>query len=472
MQRVGVTRARNNHKHDLTRLDERNRSVLELASSEALSVDVGQLLELKRALKCNWVTNVATEEEHGLGVRHPMRQLLDRLRGHENLRDLVGHSLKLRDVLANGLVGESAPHTSDVQSNQVERGYLSDKSLCGCHSNLRTSVSVDNSVRLARNRRSVRVAHGNNLRAGLHREPDRHKRVHRLTRLANRDDERTFSQNRVTVTELVSELNVNRYTSPRLNGVLAEHASVCGCSTGNNDDAIDVGDDLIAERLEFSELDQTVLNATKNGVGYGIRLLADFLSHEARPTTLFRCRGIPSDVELLNLNGIAVEVDNVNRVRTDRHDLVLTDSNGATREFNESGDVGAEEVLSVAQADDEGRIAASADNHAGLILVHGKQSEGTHKTCNDSAQCLSEVSALLVFAPDKECRHLGVSLASEGRALGQQFVLKLGEVLDDSVVDQCELRVAPQMRVRVHIGGATVSRPPSVPDTSCSVAER
>ena len=79
VQRERVARARHDHEHELAGLDQRDRAVLELAGGEALGVDVGELLELERALERDRVSDVAAEEEHRLGVGHPVRELADLL---------------------------------------------------------------------------------------------------------------------------------------------------------------------------------------------------------------------------------------------------------------------------------------------------------------------------------------------------------------------------------------------------------
>ena len=69
----------------------------------------------------------------------------------------------------------------------------------------------------------------------------------------------------------------------------------------------------------------------------------------------------------------SVTVDAVGR---DRDDLVLADRERVAGVLDEGGDVGAEEVLALAQADHERRVAAGADDEPGLVLVHREQGEG------------------------------------------------------------------------------------------------
>ena len=88
MQARRSARARYDDEHRLARLDERDRAVLQLTRREALGVDVGELLELQRALQRDGIADVAAEEEHRPGVGHPVRELLDAL-------GLVEHGLQL-----------------------------------------------------------------------------------------------------------------------------------------------------------------------------------------------------------------------------------------------------------------------------------------------------------------------------------------------------------------------------------------
>jgi hypothetical protein len=69
VQLVRGVRAGHDDEHRLAGLDERDRAVLELAGGEALGVDVGDLLELERALQRDRVADVAPEEEHRRGCR-------------------------------------------------------------------------------------------------------------------------------------------------------------------------------------------------------------------------------------------------------------------------------------------------------------------------------------------------------------------------------------------------------------------
>ena len=118
-----------------------------------------------------------------------------------------------------------------------------------------------------------------------------------------------------------------------------------------------------------------VVDAAAQGVGDGVGLLGDLLRHEAGPAALVAGRGVPRHLELLGLDGVAVEVGDGDGVGGDRDDLVLADGHGAAGVLDEGRDIRPQEVLAVTEADHERRVAARADDEAGLVLVQGEQGE-------------------------------------------------------------------------------------------------
>ena len=61
---VGIARARHDHDYRLPFFNERDRPVLEFTGGKPFGVNIGQLLELERALHGHRESNVATQEKH------------------------------------------------------------------------------------------------------------------------------------------------------------------------------------------------------------------------------------------------------------------------------------------------------------------------------------------------------------------------------------------------------------------------
>ena len=229
----------------------------------------------------------------------------------------------------------------------------------------------------------------------------------------------------------------------------------------------------LVETVELGDDDLAVADATEDRVRDGLGLLADLLGHEARPAALVGGRRIPQDLEGLHLDGVAVEVGDAHAGRRDRDDLVLTDRERVAGVLDEGRDIRSEEVLALAEPDHERRVAARADDESRVVLVHREQREGALEAADDGAERGFEVAAGgLVLAAEQDRGRLGVGLAAERVALGEQLGLDLGEVLDDAVVDDGELVVVGEVRVRVGVGRAAVGRPARVADAGRAVGQR
>ena len=359
-----------------------------------------------------------------------------------------------------------------MQPEEVERGDLRDERLRRRHGDLGAGVRVHDRVGLARDRGALRVADRDRARAHLTRVLHGHERVHGLARLADGHDERVVVEHGLAVAELVAELHLDRHAGPLLDGVLGHHAGVGGRAARDDGDATDAAELLVAERRELGDLHPPLAHATAQGVRDRLGLLGHLLAHERRPAALLGGGRVPRDVERLDLDGVAGEVGDGDAVGGDRDDLVLADRHGALRVLDERGDIRAQEVLALAEADDQRRVAAGADHDAGLVAVHGEQGEGAVEARHGGAECLGELADAAVLAAEQHGGDLGVGLALEGVALGEELVLQLGEVLDDAVVDEGESSVVAEVRVRVAVGRAAVRRPARVADAGAAAVQR
>ena len=154
---------------------------------------------------------------------------------------------------------------------------------------------------------------------------------------------------------------------------------------------------------------------------------------------------------------------------SDGDDLVLADRERIAGVLDEGGDVRSEEVLALAETDHERGVAASADDESRVLFVHREQVKAPSRRAATRGRPRPGHRRSLVFAAEQDGRHLGVGLAAERVALAEELGLQLGEVLDDAVVDDGELVVIGQVRVRVRVGRAAVRRPPGVTDAGRAV---
>src|SRR6266540_3396210 len=128
----------------------------------------------------------------------------------------------------------------------------------------------------------------------------------------------------------------------------------------------------------------------------------------------------------------------------------------------EGREVRGEEVLALAEADDERRLAAHADEQVGMVVVDRDDREVALELRVDAAQRLGELA--LVLALEQVDDHLGVGLRVEGVAGDDQLLPELAVVLDDPVEDDCDLAgVTAGERMRVLRVDGAVRGPARVP---------
>ena len=113
------------------------------------------------------------------------------------------------------------------------------------------------------------------------------------------------------------------------------------------------------------------------------------------------------------LGGLAVEVGDLDAVAGDRDDLVLAELERLAGVLDERGDVGGEEVLALADADDERAVAAGGDHPVGVLGVDRDQGERAVQAAADLLHRLGERAARLQRRLDEVRRDLGVGLGDQ-----------------------------------------------------------
>ncbi len=251
-----------------------------------------------------------------------------------------------------------------------------------------------------------------------------------------------------------------------LDRVLGHRAGVGGGAARQDDDLVDGLELLRVDAQLVQHEDAGGVHAAQQGVLHGLRLVVDLLLHEGLEAALLRGGGVPVHGEALALGGVAGEVGDLHALGGDGDDLVLLQLDGLAGEVDEAGDVGAEEVLALAQAHDERGVAAGGHHAVRVVHVHGQQGEGALEALGGQLQGAGQVLAAGVAVDVREQVRgdLGVRLGEELCALGQQLLAQLGVVLDDAVVDHGQAALVRHVRVRVDVGGPAVGGPAGVAD--------
>ena len=172
------------------------------------------------------------------------------------------------------------------------------------------------------------VTDGDDFGALLAGVTHRHEGIHGFAGLRESHDQGLLVYDGVAVAELVSKLDLGGDTTPVLDSVARYLARVrCG-TAGHHNDLIDRAQHRVID-IEFVQNEVALfVHASHEGLLNGGGLLVDFLLHERVVAALFRCCGIPFDVEGLALGGVARKVNNGIACSGDGDNLVLPHFHG------------------------------------------------------------------------------------------------------------------------------------------------
>ena len=279
---------------------------------------------------------------------------------------------------------------------------------------------------------------------------------------------------RIAVAELAGKLNLARQPGPVLDGVLRHQAGMVGGAAGHDEDFVDTAQVLLGQAGLIHHQLAGRAHPAAQGVRHRSRLLGDLLEHEVVVAILLGGGGVPIDVKVLADRLGAIEVGDLDRLRGDQDDLVLTELDGLTGVGDEGRHVTGQEVLALATAHDQGRVAPRADHHARRVGIDGEQCKGALEPAADPAHGLGQELTGVAFPGfgahrvefpfEQVGRALGVGVAGELNAAPFQLRPEPGEVLEDAVVDHGQASAGRAMRMGVAVRWPTVGRPPGMPD--------
>ena len=134
--------------------------------------------------------------------------------------------------------------------------------------------------------------------------------------------------------------------------------------------------------------------------------------------------------------------------------------------IDKGGSVAAHKELVVSKTEQQRRTQAANHHLVGLVGAHHYNGIGTHHLVEGESYGLLKVDLLLVLnVLDEVHKNLGVGIAREGVAFPHEQLLKLGVVLDDSVVHNNQSAGIRRMRVCVPVAWLTMGRPAGMADS-------
>ena len=227
---------------------------------------------------------------------------------------------------------------------------------------------------------------------------------------------------------------------------------------------------VIGQAVLF-KYDLTVTDTRLDGLRNCAGLLHDLLDHKVLVTALFGCGHIPSNRAYFLLNRFAKCVEDLHAVRTNNCNLIVVQNHILTRAANDRGHIGRDHILSVAQTNDQRVVATRCDNFIRSIKRDNTQCVRAAYAVNRTQYRLGNVSILrfLVQIGNQVRYGLGIGLRTEYIAACGQMLTQFQIVFDNAVMDNRNLTVAAQMRMRVCVGRFTMGCPARMTNTAGAV---
>jgi hypothetical protein len=191
-------------------------------------------------------------------------------------------------------------------------------------------------------------------------------------------------------------------------------------------------------------------------------LLVDLLQHEVLEPGLLGLGHVPLDLHRLAPELGALEVDERDPVGAQADDLPLLQGDHGTGPRQHGGDVRRQEVLALAEADDEGARYLRPDHGSGLVAPQGHDRVGPRELEHRAPHGLGEVARVADEFLDQVGDAFGVGVRHEPVAVLLQPGPEVVEVLDDAVVDHGDAPLAVEVGVGVRVVRNAVRGPPGV----------
>ena len=430
--------------------EEREGAVLELAGRVALGVQVGDLFELPGPLQRSGVVDALADDEGVLRRGEPRAEPLQLRRHGEDLLDGFRQAAQARDELAAAAIGGR----EELEAEKVEADDLREVGLGGGDADLPAGPQVVGCVGHAGDAALRLVGEGEGEVASPPRVPAGVDGVRRLARLGDEDAPGAGAPP-LGAHHLGGREGLHAGVGQGGDEVGADHGGVGGGAAAEEEELLRQG---AAAELQV-EVDVAVGgDAAGEGVAQDAGLLVDLLEEEVLVAALVDVLGAPIHVMDAPVDELSAVV-NLDVVGGDRRDVAVLEVDEPVGVLEDGGDVGADHVLAVAEADDDGAAAAGGDD--GVLAL---EEDGDGVGALDAGEGLGDAVDGAAGLLEEVGEDLGVGLGAEAVASATELLSQGVVVLDAAVVDDGDAAGAVEVGVRVELGGSADGGPAGVAD--------
>ena len=268
----------------------------------------------------------------------------------------------------------------------------------------------------------------------------------------------------IPVAQLGSVLDFDRNAREAFQHVLADQRRVPARAAGGDEDVVEP-EQLLVGHVETAQLRRSLVGqqSSAHAVLDRRRLLEDLLEHEVVEPAALDLVQIPVDLADAALELLRALIENRVAVARQHRDIAVVEIDDFARLRQNRRDVAGDVVLAVAEADEKRAALPRRDDLVLVLAGDDRDSVGAFDLPEGFDHGVLEISVERLF--DQVSDDFGIGLGDEGVAVGDELLLERAGVLDDSVVDDGDVALAVDVRVRVALVRNAVRRPAGVADS-------
>ena len=280
------------------------------------------------------------------------------------------------------------------------------------------------------------------------------QRVGCLTTLRDGYHHIALANHRVAVSELRSILHFYRHTTEGLYHLLANQSSMPRGATSHDNDAFGL-QHLSAVINQSRECHMVCLEVytSPHAIGQALRLLKDLLQHKVRIAAFLYLTEIDVDRLYLQFLLLTEDTQHMHVLTTlDDCDISVFQIHHLVGILHDRTGVRADKELVLADAHNQWTLFTGSHNLIGIPLIKNGNGISTDHLIEGHLNSLQQRQFFLqhhIF--DQLYQHLSISIADKLYALVFQFLLDIGIIFDDSVVDNSQV-------VRLRVMGMGIPR--------------
>ncbi len=302
----------------------------------------------------------------------------------------------------------------------------------------------------------------------------RRQRIDCLAALCDGEHGRPLVEDGIAIAKFAAVIDLDMQTRQCLDIKLAHQSTKVAGAAGDGDHAVELARTFLRQ-VQFGQHDCVVLevDSTADGIGDAARLLEDLFLHEVFVFAARSANRIVGHRVRLNRDRRAVERLHLVCCARDHGHLPALQEDHPMRVIEDGGNVRGDVILTLAHPDrDTARIADAHHNQTvGLMPAHDDNGVSAFELTHGHTSRLSKiaVSASSSESLDQLDDDLGIGIRIEDDAFSHQILTQFKVILNDSIVDDDEITVHADVRVRIAFRGCAMRRPARVtdPDLPC-----